>query len=312
MLARRLADRGVLGVNRRNADYISLLNPRRFYPLVDDKLRTKKLALAAGMAVPELYGVITTQHGVHDLERVVDGREAFVVKPAHGSGGNGILVIAGRRGRLYRKVSGDLLDSSELEHHVSNVLSGLYSLAGQRDRAMIEYMVRSDPLFEKVSFQGVPDVRVIVFRGYPVMGMVRLPTRRSDGKANLHQGAIGVGLDIATGTTVGGVQGNEPLAEHPDTGEPVAGLRIAAWERILELAARCYEITGLGYLGVDVVLDRDRGPLILELNARPGLNIQIANRQGLLLRLREVERDGDPQAPLAERVAFARRRFALG
>ena len=61
-LHRRLRDCGVLGINRRNAEIIRRWNPRRLYPLVDDKLLTKRLALAAGMPVPELFGVIETQH----------------------------------------------------------------------------------------------------------------------------------------------------------------------------------------------------------------------------------------------------------
>ncbi len=309
-LARRLAERGVLGINRRNADYVYLANSRRLYPLVDDKLETKRLALAAGMAVPELYGVLSTQHEIDELPRLVDGRDEFVLKPAHGSGGNGILVIAGRRGGRYRKASGQLLDADELYHHLSNALSGLYSLGGHRDRVMVEYRVRSAPLFDEISIQGVPDLRTIVYRGYPVMAMARLPTQASDGKANLHQGAVGVGIDLATGVTQGGVLGNEAVAEHPDTGRPIVGIQVPGWEELLELAARCYDITGLGYLGVDVVLDRDRGPLILELNARPGLNIQIANRRGLLGRLRRVEAEGAPGAAAGERVAAVRGWFA--
>ena len=173
------------------------------------------------MAVPELYGVIAEQHEVADLPRLLDGREDFVLKPAHGSGGNGILVIAGRRGKRFRKISGELVDPEELYHHASNTLSGLYSLGGHRDRVMVEYRVRVDPLFEQITYQGVPDLRIIVFRGYPVMAMVRLPTRASDGKANLHQGAVGVGIDLATGTTLGGVLGNETVDEHPDTDHPL-------------------------------------------------------------------------------------------
>jgi hypothetical protein len=289
-LGRGLTERGVLGINRRNADYVSGWNSRRLFPLVDDKLETKRLAVEAGMAVPELYGVIAAQHEIDDLPHLLDGHEDFVLKPAHGSGGNGILVIAGRRGERYRKVSGELVDREELYHHVSNALSGLYSLGGQRDR--------------------VPDLRTIVFRGYPVMAMARLPTRASDGKANLHQGAVGVGIDLAAGRTLGGVLGNETIGEHPDTDHELAGIEIPGWEELLELAARCYEITGLGYLGVDVVLDREHGPLILELNARPGLNIQIANRQGLRERLQRVEVGIDPEAGAGARVAAARRWFA--
>ncbi len=175
---------------------------------------------------------------------------------------------------------------------------------------MVEYRVRADPLFDEITYQGVPDLRTIVYRGYPVMAMVRLPTLASDGKANLHQGAVGVGIDIATGVTRGGVLGNEPIAEHPDTDHPLAGIQIPGWRELLELAARCYEITGLGYLGVDVVLDRDLGPLILELNARPGLNIQIANRRGLLERLRRVAEEADPRADAPARADVVCRWFA--
>ncbi|MFP3941468.1 MAG: alpha-L-glutamate ligase-like protein [Thermoanaerobaculia bacterium] len=309
-LRRRLAERGVLGINRRNADYVRVLNPRRLYPLVDDKLRTKALALEAGVAVPELYGVIASQHEVvRVLPQVLEGREQFVVKPAHGAGGDGIVVITGRRGKLFRKASGLLMSRDELDHHLSSMLSGLFSLGGQRDRVMIEYCVQFDPLFEQVAFQGVPDIRIIVFHGYPVMAMVRLPTRASDGKANLHQGAVGAGIDLATGRTLTGVSGTELVDEHPDTGHPIAGLQIPGWETILAIAARSYEMTGLGYLGADLVLDRTRGPLMLELNARPGLAIQIANRQGLWKRLQVVEAERAPDAPAEERVVFSRERF---
>ncbi len=311
-LRRRLNERGVLGLNRRNAEYISLHNPRRRFPLVDDKLLTKEIAIAAGMAVPELYGVLERQHDIHDLPAMVADHKQFVIKPAHGSGGNGILVITGRRGARHQKSSGEWLEQSDLDHHVSSALSGLYSLGGRPDRVMVEYCVDCDPVFESVSYQGVPDIRVIVFHGYPVMSMLRLPTRASDGKANLHQGAVGVGVDLSTGTTVGGVQGNDPIQEHPDTDQPIAGLSIPCWDHILELAGRACEITGLGYVGVDVVLDRTRGPLILELNARPGLNIQIANRRGLRARLETVHGVAGRGASLADRLRFVRERFAHG
>jgi alpha-L-glutamate ligase-like protein len=306
-LARRLNSRGVLGLNRRNAEYITLLNRRRDYPLVDDKLRTKELALASGMAVPELYGVISTQHQIRNLPELLGPRDRFVVKPAHGSGGNGILVITGRHKEHYRKASGELVSWSDLSHHVSSTISGLYSLGGHRDRAMIEYCVDPDPAFDDVSFQGVPDIRVIVLLGYPAMAMLRLPTRQSDGKANLHQGALGVGIDLTTGNTTTAVQGNDPVDEHPDTGHAIDGIEIPAWTDILELAARSWEITGLGYLGVDVVIDRNFGPLILELNARPGLNIQIANQSGLMHRLERIRKHAHADAPLAARIDFARR-----
>jgi alpha-L-glutamate ligase-like protein len=308
-LARQLAKIGVLGLNRRNAEYTLRHNPRRLYPLVDDKVTTKQLAQHAGIAVPELYGVAEENYQVRTLPEMLEQYSDFVVKPARGSGGDGILVISGRSRQMYRNANGPLLSREELCYHISNILSGVYSLGGQPDRALIEYRVRSDPLFEAISYQGVPDIRVIVFLGVPVMSMVRLPTRMSGGRANLHQGALGAGIDITNGITLSAVWRNDIVTEHPDTGNTLMGVKIPNWEALLRLAARCYELTGLGYQGVDIVLDKDKGPLILELNARPGLNIQIANRAGLLLRLRSVEENYKALQDVEKRVAFAQRNF---
>lgn len=309
-LATQLSKQGVLGINRRNGEFTLRYNPRHLYPLVDDKLNTKQLAENAGIAVPKLYGVIEMQWQVRQFPELVAPYEDFVVKPAQGSGGDGILVIAGCRKDRYKKVSGEWMTEDDLEHHVSNILSGLYSLGGQPDRALIEYRVQFDPIFHPITYQGVPDIRIIVFLGVPVMAMVRLPTKMSDGKANLHQGAIGAGIDIASGKTLTGVWKNEIVTEHPDTDNLIAGLQIPHWNTLLELASRCYELTGLGYQGVDIVLDKNLGPLILELNARPGLNIQIANQAGLLNRLRLVEQHYPHLTTLPDRVEFARHHFA--
>jgi alpha-L-glutamate ligase-like protein len=308
-LVRRLHESGVLGINGRNALYTQVYNPRHFYPLVDDKLQTKQLAQKAGIAVPELYGVIQIEHQTQGLPKLLETYPDFVIKPAAGSGGDGIIVITGRAKGLYRKSNGQLINENHLAHHVSNILSGMFSLGGHPDKALIEYRVRFDPVFQTISFQGVPDVRIIVFQGIPLMSMVRLPTRMSDGKANLHQGAIGAGIDLTSGKTLNAVWHNSLVDEHPDTGVPITGIQIPHWDRLLELAARCCELTGLGYIGVDLVLDEQLGPLILELNARPGLNIQIANRVGLLNRLRQVEQLPQALTEVSDRVAFAKTHF---
>lgn len=304
---RALNAAGVMGINRRNADYIMALNPRRNFPIVDNKLLTKELALRHGVPVPELYGAIATPHEIRKLPAMVADKPDFVLKPAHGSQGDGILVIVDRRKGRYRTSSGRLLDWEDLEHHMTNALSGQFSLGGLPDKVMVEYRVRFDPIFEEVSYQGVPDLRVIVYRGYPLMCMVRLPTRQSEGKANLHQGAVGAGIDVCTGMTLPAVGvGNIVVDEHPDTGATISGRTIPHWRQILEMAARCYEFTGLGYLGADIVLDAERGPLMLELNARPGLNVQIANQDGLRRRIKVMDPFADEPRSPEERVVLAR------
>lgn len=309
-LRKQLEEIGVLGINRRNAEYTLKYNSRDRYPLVDDKLRTKKLAVEAGIAVPELYGVIENEYQVRHFPEMIEPYAEFALKPSRGSGGNGILVVAGRSKDMYRKVDGSLLTQEEVGYQLSNVISGMYSLGGQPDKALIEYRVQFDPVFEAISYQGVPDIRVIVFLGVPVMSMVRLPTRMSGGKANLHQGAIGAGIDIASGTTLTAVWRNAIINEHPDTGHPVTGVSIPNWDTLLRIAGQCNALTGLGYIGVDLVLDKNQGPLILEMNARPGLNIQIANRAGLLPRLQLVEQHQQDLPNIEERIAFSRKHFS--
>lgn len=300
---------GILSMNSRNLNYISRYNPRHLLPLVDDKLTTKRMAEKAGVDVPKLIGVIEYQSGIRKLKSILEPLEQFVVKPAKGSGGKGILVITGRDGDHYVKASGENLSFDAISRDVSNILGGLYSLGGKTDLAVIESLIIADPIFNNYSFEGVPDIRIIVFRGFPVMAMMRLATRASDGKANLHQGAIGIGLDIVTGKPLRTVQHNRPVDSHPDTGHDFSQLKIPHWQKILQLSANCFEMTGLGYLGVDLVLDKSLGPLILELNARPGLAIQIANGQGIKPRLKTIEALRKHDLPIEERVTFSQQHF---
>ncbi|WP_339512157.1 alpha-L-glutamate ligase-like protein [Pseudomonas sp. RL_15y_Pfl2_60] len=310
-----LEAKGIMGINRRNADYVLKYNKRHLYPLVDDKILTKERAIDAGINVPEMYGVISTEKEIDKLYEIIGNRTDFVVKPAQGAGGDGILVVADRFEDRYRTVSGKIISHEDIEHQISSILTGLYSLGGHRDRALIEYRVIPDQIFKSISYEGVPDIRIIVLKGYPVMAMLRLPTRQSGGKANLHQGAIGVGVDLATGLTLNGTWLNNKITKHPDTTNAVDGVQLPNWDGFMSLAANCYELCGLGYIGVDMVLDQEKGPLILELNARPGLNIQIANDTGLTLRAHAVEahiaklaKDDIQETPL-ERVRFAQSLF---
>ena len=220
------------------------------------------------------------------------------------------MVFIDRVFQRYRLINGKLMTTQELSYHLSCILSGAYSLGGHNDYAIIEKRVIVDPVFKEVSYEGIPDIRIITLLGYPVMAMVRLPTRISGGKANLHQGAIGVGVDISTGKTVGGVYQNDIIDYHPDTFNPIVDIQVPYWHTILEIAAGCYELTNLGYLGVDIVLDKEQGPMMLELNARPGLNIQIANREGALQRYKIIEKRALAfKESIQERVAFAQQQF---
>lgn len=276
-----LAKAGVLGINGRNLEFIAAYNPRKFYPLVDDKVITKALAIEAGVTVPELFGVIRYGGETHLIEEIAKKHKSFVVKPARGSGGGGIMVFNGVAKTGLRRMNGQIMPWSDVKYHLNNMLSGMFSMGDGSDRVLIEERLVPHSAFSKLAFGGVPDVRVIVFRGVPVMAMLRLPTAESDGKANLHQGGVGAGIDLITGITTRGVQHNDSIDLHPDFETPVRDFQVPGWTEILELSARLGHHVGLGYVGVDIVICENKGPTLLELNARPGIAIQTANLKGL-------------------------------
>ncbi len=287
---RRLRERGILGMNRRNAAYILDHNPRALFPLVDDKLSMRDVCLRIGVPTPDIYAVVRSPGQLRRLENLLGGRNDFVLKPNRGAGGRGVLVVTGRDGRVYQRHNGEPLPADQMRQHVSDILSGMYSLGGRPDEALVQQRVRLHPAFEPISYKGIPDVRVILYHGEPALAMLRLPTKQSGGRANLHQGGIGAGVDLTTGRTHHAVQRNRTVEMHPDTETSVLGMRVPFWNDVLALSRRVAEAVGLGYIGVDIVVDAVDGPLLLEANARPGLAIQIANDQGLLLRLEEIDR----------------------
>jgi len=302
---------GVVGINMRNAKYLLPNNPRRLYGLVDDKLQTKALAEKQGLSVPKTYGVITNPHDAAGVLETLKGIESFVIKPTRGSGGRGVLVIDSRKDGLFFKPSGVALSFSDLRHHISNILAGLFSLGGNRDCALIEYRVLPTDQLTQISYQGAPDIRLLMLHGYPVMAMLRAATRESDGRANLHQGALGIGIDLLSGRTIRAVHHGYQVTHHPDAGVDLIGLQLPNWNKILEIAVTCQEMTGLGYLGVDLMIDRELGPLMIEVNARPGLAIQMANGVGLLRRLEPVvkQHQQHPQVSRAGKIEFSMRVF---
>jgi alpha-L-glutamate ligase-like protein len=284
-----LRRRGILGINRRNSGYVLETNPRDYYPRVDDKALTKEICRQRGIAVPETYALIEKNGDVAGFLDLIGGRQEFVIKPAGGSGGRGIVVVARREGSTFFTSSDERLDLADITYHMAAILAGLYSLAGQLDKAIIEQRIARHPVFDAIAVGGTPDIRIVLYRCIPAMAMIRLPTRASRGRANLHQGAVAAGIHLTTGRTSGGVCNNRTVTVHPDTGNSIGGLEIPGWNDLLTFAVRLAEGLELGYVGVDFVLDAQAGPVVLEANARPGLSIQVANRRGLLPRLERID-----------------------
>ncbi|MBT4384330.1 DUF1704 domain-containing protein [Candidatus Peregrinibacteria bacterium] len=282
-----LKHHGILGINARNLLYIRPYNKKKEIRFADDKLKSKQFLSARGIPVPKLFAVIRNQA---DLEKFDFNSlpSNFVLKPNLGYGGEGILPIVGRKDGMYEHANGSFLTQDELSEHISDILEGRFSLSGVMDTAFFEQRIICDDSIAKFSYKGLPDIRIVVHNLIPVMAMLRLPTKESDGKANLHQGALGVGIDIANGTTTHMVYKGKIIDEIPGLGS-IKGLKIPHWDEMLLTAAKLQFITNLGYLAADLVLDRNIGPVLLEINARAGLAVQIANLAPLRKRLERIE-----------------------
>ena len=282
----------ILGMNARNLDYIRPYNRKKAKRLADNKLLSKRMLSKGGIPVPQMLAKITSLEKLDAFDWMTLP-SSFVLKPNRGFGGGGILVVYGRkknRADAWVKADGAIVTVDDLKDQVRNILDGAFSLSNTPDTAFFEERLTLLKLFKPVAYKGIPDIRVIVFNKIPVMAMLRLPTKESGGKANLHQGAIGVGIDLASGVTTTAISGSGKLVDYaPGTRLLLSGIKIPYWKDILTLAVKTQELSGMGFLGADVAIDRERGPVFLELNARPGLSIQLANMAGLKERLEKVK-----------------------
>jgi alpha-L-glutamate ligase-like protein len=291
----------ILGLNRRNQEYIRPFNPPSAKRIADNKILTKRILRREGIKTPEVYKLIRTKKQLQFMDWQ-SLPKSFVVKPNKGTGGNGIIVFYGKKkGELaWIKPNGKTMSQRDIILHMENILEGRFSMGSKKDIVIIEERVKTDRLLKQYSYKGVPDIRIICFNGIPVMAMTRLPTKRSDGKANLHAGAICTGIDIGTGITTYSMH-MDPNTFISDTYEIIdktmdlkqnktlSGIQIPKWDKLLEIALKCQKATGLGYIGVDIAVDRYKGPVIFEVNARPGLGIQVANQAGLRWRLEKAQ-----------------------
>jgi alpha-L-glutamate ligase-like protein len=282
----------VLGINARSRFYLRG-NSGRARDIADDKLRTKQLLMKHGIAAAELIAVVEKHAELQafDWEALP---KSFVIKPNRGLGGEGILVIYNRlENGNWLTTRRRQLTREDLVAHVMNILDGNYSLLHTPDKVLFEARLSMDPLYKRFASEGIPDIRVIIYNGVPVMAMIRVPTKKSGGKANLAQGGVGIGIDITTGFTTHAIVkswfSEVEVERHPDTNVQLRGIRLPYWDEILKTALLASRVVGLKYAGVDISIDKKRGPVVLELNARPGLGIQVANMIPLRERLDRIK-----------------------
>jgi len=278
---------GLLGINARNLLYIKAYNPKKAIMLADSKIKTKNFLSARGVPVARMYNAIYNKKGLKSFDWN-SLPNTFVVKPNSGYGGEGILLITGRKGVNWIGGNNEIITKEELTRHVSDILDGRYSIADMSDTALFEQLLEAPPMFQKMGHKGLPDIRIVVHNLIPVMAMLRLPTEESGGKANIHLGGIGVGIDIAKGELTHITQYNKSVDAIPGFGE-VHGIKMPDWDYFLLIASRVQQITNLGFAAIDLTIDKNMGPVLLEINARAGLAVQLANLAPLRKRLERIE-----------------------
>jgi hypothetical protein len=230
--------------NSRNIDFISRLTPR--WMAMADGISTASAALMrracrhrARCAVES--NTISIKCAALQMER------GFALKPASGSQGNGIVLISGLQNDRFRLVDGQVWNYARLREHVREITRGLHSSGDEPDRALFEELIRPDPFSRAIAPEGIADIRVLLVRGKPVAAMLRVPTRMSAGKANLHQGAAGFAVDITNGRLGGGVHEGRLVSAHPDSGEVLVGREIphcrAFWKSLVPRNAPCRSVT---------------------------------------------------------------------
>lgn len=271
----------VVGINKRNIGLVYPNNPRKFFRMANDKALAKNIMEANGVPTPKTYMIIEDMRKLDDQLDALNELESFVVKPSQGSGGGGILILfKGLYPNSWRTAGGDSITREELEYHLASIIYGVYT-HDSSDKAIIEFCLTPHPFFKKIYSSGIPDLRIIVHKGKAEMGMLRVPTEASDGKANLHQGAMGIGVNMEGGFLTEGFYKNEFVSIHPDTGFEFVGEPIPQWKECLAIAEETSKYFPLNYLGVDIIYDEKLGPLVIEINARPGLQIQNVNKRSL-------------------------------
>jgi len=278
----------ILGINGRNVRVIYRHNPRKHFPIADDKILAKTWLGNAGVPVPTTIAVGEDFADLTTLVDAVSAHDDFVLKPANGSGGGGIVVLVARYGAGWRTAGGRAIDRAAIRRHAADILFGSFTL-DVPDRVLAEERLIPHATLATMFPDGLSDVRVITLKGIAAAAMLRVPTRASGGRANLHQGAIGLGVDLATGKTTRARLRGRAITTHPDSKAQLVDVQLPHWDEILDVARRSAAAVPLGYLGVDVGIDARRGPVVLEINKRPGLEIQNVNGFGLRPILEAIE-----------------------
>jgi hypothetical protein len=270
------------------------LNPMPYRKLSQHKLAEKALLTLLGVPTPAYLGYAHALAGrtaaglplrtAEEFERFVDAVpcDRICFKVMEGHGGRGFLAVArvktAEGTQLESLIDGERLTARAFfDRHIATVPRG----------RLVEEYLDQHPSYQAFNATSVNTLRVLAYapegQAARILGAYLRIGRAGSLVDNHDAGGIVAPLDVETGTlraAVDGLPTHRVHQNHPDSGRPIAGVRLDLWREALELAATTLTVFPETRLaGMDIAVTT-RGPVVIELNNYPGLDgVGVSNLQ---------------------------------
>ena len=251
------------------------------YPLVrrhmppasslNDKGEFEKRCTDSGLPVIPTLAII--RNGELSGQPTMPPQDLFV-KPLGGKGGRGAERWVWT-GSGYRSVDGQLLSPAALADrlHERSYSGGL----------IVQPCLRNDEPLAALSCGALATIRILTCqdeqgRSEVIGAALRMSIDPMSVVDNLHQGGITAVVDVETGILGAATNlGKDARVGwhdcHPVTGAPIAGRALESWPQIKALAVRAQQVfADRLFVGWDITMTPN-GPVIVEGNSSPGLDI---------------------------------------
>ena len=323
---RGFGDFGILWLNARNLIFIRKFNPKKNMRLISNKYKTKLFLEKRGIPVPLTYTHITNRKELFEFDFNSLQQSSFVTKPNKWSKGRGISIIkqiihdnthnqktwlpstwlakrSDRRKQRYEqiifrwmpvfsytyKIGKKTLSDRLFKQWLLWILDGQHTTGDQEDTILVEEKIEPGLWFEQFCEYGLADIRVICFNMIPIAAMLRIPTKKSKGKANLAQWGIVLWIDMSTGKVTSlSLRWKLYKKSFPQIYSHFFGQMIPWRKDILLFSATVQYFLNIWFLWLDWVITPD-GPKLLEANARSWLEIQNITELPLRSIMRKVQ-----------------------
>lgn len=291
-----MLDFGILWNNARNLLYIKKFNNKKSIRLANNKLETKRFLWERGIPFAKTYAVIKDRKELTKFNFLNLPKNEFVIKPNHWSKWNWIYICKTLEEKpeiqnkktwlntlfkmgfledryficIWKKTVGEI----EFKRYLTDIITWKHSMTTWDDKIIVEEILRPWEAFKEFCEFWLADIRVIVFNLVPVAAMIRIPTDKSDGKANLAAGWIWLWIEVWTGKITSMLfKWKIYTKTFPEKFKHFQHKQIPFRNDILFHSSKIQYFVNLWYLALDRVIT-NTWPKLLEINARAWLEVQ--------------------------------------